>query len=117
VKIDSPDPAEFRHIICRLWKFAQWLGRPFAYCAVTSTMCQRSAQGALPDMPHPAYFVGFFFCAGRDMPTAAQTIARSARNRQWIRCRVIAKSAESEDPVLTSMGAHSMDRSFKTADF
>jgi hypothetical protein len=62
------------------------------------------AQGAFPDMPQPADF-GIFFCASRDMPTVAQTVARSAKNRQWIRCRVIAKSAGSEDPVLTSMGA------------
>jgi hypothetical protein len=46
-----------------------------------------------------------FFCASRDMPTVAQTVAGSAKNRQWIRCRVVAKSAGSEDPVLTSMGA------------
>jgi hypothetical protein len=46
-----------------------------------------------------------FFCAVRDMPTVAQTVARSAKNRQRIRCRVVAKSAVSEDPVLTSMGA------------
>jgi hypothetical protein len=39
------------------------------------------------------------------MPTVAQTVAQSAKNRQWIRCRVVAKSAGSEDPVLTSMGA------------
>jgi hypothetical protein len=39
------------------------------------------------------------------MPTVAQTVAGSAKNRQWIRCRVVAKSAGSEDPVLTSMGA------------
>jgi hypothetical protein len=45
------------------------------------------------------------FCAGRDMPTVAQTVERSAKNLQWIRCRrVVAKSAGSEDPVLTSMG-------------
>jgi hypothetical protein len=41
-------------------------------------------------------FWRFFFCAGRDMPTVAQTVARSAKNRQWIRCRVVAKSAGSE---------------------
>jgi hypothetical protein len=46
-----------------------------------------------------------FFCAGRDMPTVAQTVARSAKNHQLIRSRVVAKSARSEDPVLTLMGA------------
>jgi hypothetical protein len=33
----------------------------------------------------------------------AQTIARSAKNCQWIRCRVVAKSAESGGPVFTYM--------------
>jgi hypothetical protein len=46
------------------------------------------------------------------MPTVAPTTAQIANTRQWIRCRVIAKSAGSEDPVR-----YSMDRSFKTADF
>jgi hypothetical protein len=39
------------------------------------------------------------------MPTVAQIDAGSAKNCQWIRCRVVAKSTGSEDPVLTSMGA------------
>jgi hypothetical protein len=63
VKTDSPDPADFattRHLICRLCHFAKWLGRPLAYRAVTSAICQRSAQGALPDMPQPADFGGVF---------------------------------------------------------
>jgi hypothetical protein len=30
---------------------------------------------------------------------------RSAKNRQWIRCRAVPKSAGFKDPVLTSMGA------------
>jgi hypothetical protein len=51
----------------------------------------------------------YFFQKGcftvRDMPTVAQTVAQIAKNRQWIRCRVVAKSAGSEDPVLTLMGA------------
>jgi hypothetical protein len=38
------------------------------------------------------------------MPTVAQTVARSAKNRQRIRDRFVAKSAGAEDPVLTSMG-------------
>jgi hypothetical protein len=38
----------------------QWLGRPLAYRAGMSAICQRSAQGALPDMPQPADFGGFF---------------------------------------------------------
>jgi hypothetical protein len=50
-------------------------------------------------------FWRIFFCAGRDMSTVTQTVERSANNRQLIRCQVIAKSAGSEDPVLTSMGA------------
>jgi hypothetical protein len=50
-------------------------------------------------------FWRIFFCAGRNMPRVAQTVVRSAKNRQWIRCRVVAKSAGPEDPVLTSMGA------------
>jgi hypothetical protein len=65
-------------------------------------------------MPQPAGFGGFFFCAGRDMPMVAQTVAQSAKNRQWIRCRVVAKSTRSEYPVLTSMGALLFG---KTADF
>jgi hypothetical protein len=107
VKTDSPDPADFAmtwHLIWRLWHFAQWLGRQLAYRAVTFAICQRSAQGALPDMPQPADF-GVFFCAGRDMPTVATTVAQSTKNRQWIRCRAVAKSAGSKDPVLTLMGA------------
>jgi hypothetical protein len=104
VKTDSPDPADFattQHLICRLWHFTLWLGGPLAYRAVTSAICKRSAQGALPDMP----ILAGFFCASRDMPTVAQTNARSAKNRQWIRCPVVAKSAGSENPVLTSMSA------------
>jgi hypothetical protein len=50
-------------------------------------------------MPQPADFGKFFFCAGRDMPMVTQTVAQSAKNRQWIRCRGIAKSAGYEDPV------------------
>jgi hypothetical protein len=91
VKAGTPDPADFamtRLLICQLWHFAQWFGRPLAYRAVTSAICQRSAQGAF-----------------RDMPVVAQTIAHSAKNHQWIRCRVVAKSTGSEDPVLTSKGA------------
>jgi hypothetical protein len=91
VKTDSPDPEDFattRHLIRRLWHFAQWLGRPLAYRGRNSVICQ----GALPDTPQPEDFGGFCVCAGRDMTTVAQTIARSAKNRQWIRCRVIAKS-------------------------
>jgi hypothetical protein len=79
VKTDSPDPADFattRHLIYR----------PLEYRAVTSAICQRSAQGALPDLPQLADFGGFFFWAGRDMPTVAQTVTRSAKNRQRIKC-------------------------------
>jgi hypothetical protein len=36
----------------------------------------------LEDMPQPEDFGGFYFFAGRDMPTVAQTIALSAKNRQ-----------------------------------
>jgi hypothetical protein len=36
-----------------------------------------------------------FFCAVRDMPMVAQTFAQSAKNCQWIRCPVVAKSAGS----------------------
>jgi hypothetical protein len=39
------------------------------------------------------------------MPLVAQTVARIAKNHQWIRCRFVAKSAGFEDPVLTLMGA------------
>jgi hypothetical protein len=46
VKTDSPDLADFATT-------------PLAYRAVTSAICQRSAQGALPDMPQPADFGGF----------------------------------------------------------
>jgi hypothetical protein len=63
VKTDSPDPVDFattRHLLCRLWHFAQWLGRPLAYHAVASVICQQSAQGALPNMPQLADFGGFF---------------------------------------------------------
>jgi hypothetical protein len=63
VKTDSPDSADFattRHLICRLWLFVQWLGRPLAYRAVPSAICQRLAQGALPDMSQPADFGRFF---------------------------------------------------------
>jgi hypothetical protein len=70
----------------------------------------------IPDLPtvgprgFPRYatagrFLQIFFCAVRDMPTVTQTVARSAKNRQRIRRRVVARSAGSEDPVLTSMGA------------
>jgi hypothetical protein len=92
------------------------VGRPLTYRAVTSAICQWSAQGAFRDMPmvgprsFPRYatagrFWRIFFYAVRDMPTVAQTVARGAKNRQRIRCRVVAKSGGSEDPVLTSMGA------------
>jgi hypothetical protein len=49
---------------------------------VPSAICQRSAQEVFRDMPQPAEFGGFFFCAIRDMPTVAQTVARIAKNRQ-----------------------------------
>jgi hypothetical protein len=42
---------------------------------------------------------------GCNMPTVAPNMARSANTRQWIRCRVIAKSTGSEDPVFTLMNA------------
>jgi hypothetical protein len=51
------------------------------------------------------------------MPMVGQTVAQSAKNSQWIRFWVEAKSAGSEDPVLTLMGALFYSRSFKTADF
>jgi hypothetical protein len=54
-----------------------------AYRERHSEICQ----GALPNVPLPADFGGVIFCAGCDMPMVAQTIARSAKNRQWIRCR------------------------------
>jgi hypothetical protein len=66
-------------------------------------------------MPQLADFGGFYYdpasylfsylscCDGRDMSTVPPTIAQSANTRQWIRCRVVAKSAGSEDPVFTSM--------------
>jgi hypothetical protein len=38
-------------------------------------------------------------------PQVAPTIVRIANTRQWIRCRVVAKSAGSEDPVFTSINA------------
>jgi hypothetical protein len=75
-----------------------------AYRAVTSAICQRSAQETLPDIT-AGRFWWVFFCAGSDMPMVAQTVAPSAKNLQLIRCRVVAKSAGSEDPVFTSMGA------------
>jgi hypothetical protein len=102
VKTCSPDPADFamtQHLIRRLWHFAQWLGRPLVYRGHHSAICQ----GALPDMPQPADFGRFFKCDVHDMPTIAQAIARSAKNPQWIRCRVIAKSAGSGGPVFTYM--------------
>jgi hypothetical protein len=49
--------------------------------------------------------IGILHCDGRDMPTAAPTIAQSANTCQWIRCRVVAKFAGSEDPVITSLNA------------
>jgi hypothetical protein len=72
-----------RHLIHQLWHFPQWLGQPLAYRGCHSAICQ----GAMPNMPQLADFGGFFFCDGRYMPTVAQTIAGSAKNRQWIRCR------------------------------
>jgi hypothetical protein len=70
-----------------------------AYRGRHSAICQ----GTLPDMPQPADFGGFLYDPTRpsqcDMPTVAPTIARIANTRQWIRCRVVAKSAGSEDPV------------------
>jgi hypothetical protein len=43
-------------LICRLWPFAQWLGPPLAYHGHHRAICQ----GALPDMPQPADFGGFY---------------------------------------------------------
>jgi hypothetical protein len=54
-------------------------------------------------MSQPAKFGGFFFYAGRDMPMVTQTIARNAKNRQCIRCRVVAKSAGSGGLDFTYM--------------
>jgi hypothetical protein len=82
----------------------QRMGRQLAYCAVTSAMPTVGPRG-FARYATASRFWRVFFCAGRDMPTVAQTVARSAKNRQWVRCRVVAKSAGSEDPVLTSMGA------------
>jgi hypothetical protein len=61
VKTDSPDLAGFatiQHLICRLWHFTQWLSRLLAYRAVMSAICQRSAQGALPEVPGIANGLG-----------------------------------------------------------
>jgi hypothetical protein len=102
VKTGSPDPADFamtRHLNRQLWHFAQWLGRPLAYRRRHSAKCQ----WALPDMPQLSDFGRFFFCDGHDMLTVTQTIARSAKNHQWIRYRVVAKSAESRGPDFRHM--------------
>jgi hypothetical protein len=67
-------------------------------------------------MPQPADFGGFYKerlkklfgisgWYGLDMPTVGPTIAGIANTRQWIRCRVVVKSAGSEDPVFISMNA------------
>jgi hypothetical protein len=68
-------------------------------------------------MPQPADFGGFFFCAVRDMPTVAQPIARSGKNRQWIRCRVVAKYAGSGGPDFTYMDGLLYGRCFEMGDF
>jgi hypothetical protein len=59
VKTGSPDLADFattQLLICRLWTFSQWFGRPLAYHVRHSTTCQ----GALPDMPQLADFGRFY---------------------------------------------------------
>jgi hypothetical protein len=44
--------------------------------------------------------IGISCCDDQDMPTVSPTIARSAKTHQWIRCRVVTKSAGSEDLTL-----------------
>jgi hypothetical protein len=108
VKTDSPDPADFAttwHLICRLWHFAQWLGLPLAYRTVTSAIFQRSAQGALPDMPQPADFGGFFSVPVAICQRSPKPLREVPRFAEGLDAGIIAKSAGSEDPVLTSMGA------------
>jgi hypothetical protein len=69
-------------------------------------------------MPQPADFGRiFFFCASRDLPTVAQTIAQSAKNCQWIRCRVVAKSAGSGGPDFTYMDGLLYGACFEMGDF
>jgi hypothetical protein len=62
--MDSPNMVDFFYDSAsnlQLWHFAQWLGRPLAYRAVTSAICKRLAQGALPDIQQPADFGRVFF--------------------------------------------------------
>jgi hypothetical protein len=114
VKTGSPDLADFattRHLIRRLWQFAQRLGRPLAYRGRHSAICQ----GTLPGMPQPVDFGRFYHDRSSNLlayravtaalPTVASNIARIANTRQLISSRVIAKSAGSGDTVLISMGA------------
>jgi hypothetical protein len=53
-------PADFavtRLLICQLWPFTQWLGRPLAYRGRHSVICQ----GSLPDMRQQADFGRFYY--------------------------------------------------------
>jgi hypothetical protein len=68
-------------LICRLWHFAQWLGRPLAYRGSPSAICQ----GALPNMPLLPDF-GRFFCDVRNMPTVTQPLRKAGL---WIRIDLI----------------------------
>jgi hypothetical protein len=108
VKTDSPDPADFA--TTRNNNLPTVTLRPMVGPTVGISRC------AIRNMPTVgprgfsryemlADFGAFFSIAVRDMPTVAQTVVRSAINCQWIRCRAVAKSARSEDLVLTSMGA------------
>jgi hypothetical protein len=87
-----------------MWQFAQGLGQLLAYCDHHSVICQET----LADMPQQADFGGFLYDptwpSQRDMPTVAN-IAQIANTRQWIRGRVIAKSAGSGKRFFTSMDA------------
>jgi hypothetical protein len=65
-------------------------------------------------MPQPADFGGFLWPS---FTSVAPTIAWSANSRQWIRCRVIAKSGGLENLFLHRWMCYSKDRSLETGDF
>jgi hypothetical protein len=100
VKTGSSDPADFamtRHLIRRLWHD---MPRDLALYVTAGR------------------FWRIFFCDGRDMSTVAQTIARSAKNRQWIRCRVVANPPDLEAGFyIYGWTIYCMDRCFEMGDF
>jgi hypothetical protein len=112
-KTGSQDSAGFvmtRLLFPQLRQFALWLGRLLAYRGRHSAICQ----GTLSNMPKPANFNGFYYNLASNL--LAYCTATALICKQWPlslhklptlanRLEVTAKSAGSEDPVLTLMGA------------